>query len=62
MFSYEFCEIFEKTFFIEHLWATASAYLLKTSEKLNNGMKQVNRTLCFLKWNDQYESLSKWLQ
>ena len=24
LFSYEFCEIFKKTFFPEHLWTTAS--------------------------------------
>ena len=24
LFSYEFCEIFKKTFFTEHLWTTAS--------------------------------------
>ena len=27
MFSCEFCEIFKNTFFIEHLWATASGLL-----------------------------------
>ena len=26
MFLYEFCEIFENTFFAEHVWATASKY------------------------------------
>ena len=25
VFSYEFCEVFKKTFFTKHLWTTASA-------------------------------------
>ena len=28
VFSYEFCEISKNTFFIEHLWTTASLYTL----------------------------------
>ena len=35
MFSCEFCEISENTFFIEHLWATASLLGLKVTELLS---------------------------
>ena len=34
MFSYEFCKILGGSFFIEHLWATASVYLFALEFRL----------------------------
>ena len=38
--SYEFCEIFQNTFYTEHLWATASVYnfhgILPWLKEINN--------------------------
>ena len=33
MFSCEFCKISNNTFFIEHLWATASVYIFQVIQK-----------------------------
>ena len=44
MLSYEFCEISWNTFFTEHVWATASIFvLIKNIEKLNISENQQMR-------------------
>ena len=43
MFSFEYCEIFKKTYFEEHLPTTASYFMKKNRHKLKTKTTQVKK-------------------
>ena len=52
MISCEFCEIYKKNLFTEHLWVTASIYTQTYTKKITKGSKYSTASI---NWSSQRE-------